>query len=165
MVRIVTKVGDVFRVRLDESTCKYLQYIGNDLTYLNSDVIRGFSDAYPAAAAPKLLEVTRGEVDFYAHCSVNQGIRMGLWEKVGRVDEVGPVDILFRDTLDHFRRIDQEPIKVARNWRVWRVNEPMRDVGELRGVNRKAEVGIVMSPHSIMHRFRTGEEYPYPAYE
>lgn len=42
MVRVVTKVGDVFSVKLDNEMKKYFQLIAFDLTQLNSDVIRAF---------------------------------------------------------------------------------------------------------------------------
>jgi len=41
-----TRVGDVFCVYIDETSKKYLQYIANDLTQLNSDVIRAFKTKY-----------------------------------------------------------------------------------------------------------------------
>lgn len=42
MKRVLTKIGDVFEVKIDETSKKYFQYIANDMTQLNSDVIRGF---------------------------------------------------------------------------------------------------------------------------
>ena len=39
--RVITKIGDVFCVKFDTSK-KYLQYIGRDLTQLNSDIVRAF---------------------------------------------------------------------------------------------------------------------------
>ena len=47
MVRVVTKVGDVFSVKLDNEVKKYFQLIAFDLTQLNSDVIRAFKKVYP----------------------------------------------------------------------------------------------------------------------
>jgi hypothetical protein len=41
MKRVITKVGGIYEVRLDENIKKYFQYITNDRTQLNSDVIRG----------------------------------------------------------------------------------------------------------------------------
>ncbi len=46
MVRVVTKVGDVFSVKLDNEVKKYFQLIAFDLTQLNSDVIRAFKKVY-----------------------------------------------------------------------------------------------------------------------
>lgn len=68
MVKANTKVGDVFSVKLDDRSKKYIQYIANDLTQLNSDVIRAFKTGYPIEAKPDLSLVVKGEVEFYAHC-------------------------------------------------------------------------------------------------
>jgi len=67
MARIRTKIGDVFSVPLDNINKKYFQYIANDLTQLNSDVIRAFVKRYPIDAVPDLLDVVRDDVDFHAH--------------------------------------------------------------------------------------------------
>ena len=40
--RIVTKIGDIFQIKVDDIHAKYFQYIANDKTELNSDVIRVF---------------------------------------------------------------------------------------------------------------------------
>jgi hypothetical protein len=165
MARVVTKIGDVFAVRLREDTCKYFWYVANDLTQLNCDVIRAFSKAYPVNANLDLTEVVRGEVDFHAHCSVSLGVKMGLWEKAGRVAEVGPVDVLFRHTHDLPWKRGEE-VRVSHRWYVWNINEPFREVGDLTGANRVAEIGVVMSPPHLVWRLRTGQYGGvYPAYE
>ncbi len=42
MKRVYIKTGDVFFVKVDNDYKRYFQYITNDLTQLNSDVIRAF---------------------------------------------------------------------------------------------------------------------------
>ena len=76
--RVVTKVGDVFCANIDGKYKRYLQYIVSDLTQLNSDVVRVFKEKYPIDAEPKLDEVVKGEVDFYAHCVVSGGVKKRL---------------------------------------------------------------------------------------
>jgi len=49
--RIVTKIGDIFSVVLDNGNKKYFQYVANDLTQLNSDVIRSFNAKFGASSA------------------------------------------------------------------------------------------------------------------
>jgi hypothetical protein len=102
MARANTKIGDVFSVKIDNNSKKYLQYIVSDLTQLNSDVIRAFKKAYPINANPDLSEIVKGEIEFYAHCVTKWGIKLGLWEQVGNIADVGKIDhILFRDTGDY----------------------------------------------------------------
>lgn len=163
MARIVTKIGDVFCIKLDESQKKYFQYVANDLTQLNSNVIRGFKKSYPTDSNPKLDEVVNDEIAFYAHCVIKWGIKMGLWEKVGKAHICGEVDVLFRCTNDYGRKLGEEPVRVSNNWYVWKINEEFKRVGKLEGENQEAEIGMVMNPLSIVHRMRTGE-YDLPFY-
>ena len=44
--------------------------------------------------------------------------------------------------------------------------EPMKRVGALIGDRRKAEIGMVINPYSILCRIRTGSyDFAYPGYE
>lgn len=159
-MRVYTKIGDVFSVKIDEHTKKYFQYIASDLTQLNSDVIRAFKQTYPIGSKPVLAEIVKGDVEFYAHCVAKIGIKMGYWEKIGNISEVGKLDhILFKDTDDY----GDPQIKLSQKWWVWKINEPAERVGLLVGENRKAEVGLVMDPESIVHRMRTGQ-YRFRSY-
>lgn len=162
-----TKIGDVFCVKLEDSKKKYFQFIVSDLTQLNSDVIRAFKKVYPANADPDLSDIVNGEIEFYAHCVTKLGLKMGYWEKVGNTDNVGnTTSILFRDTNDYGSR-PGEQIKVSNNWYVWKINDDdFTRVGKLEGENRKAEIGIVISPDSIVHRMQAGEyDFVYPDFE
>jgi len=60
MIRTNTKLGDIFSVNVTENTKKYFQYIANDLTQLNSDVIRAFKKEYSINDKPELSEITKG---------------------------------------------------------------------------------------------------------
>lgn len=162
-MRTSTKIGDVFSVKIDDNSKKYFQYINSDITQLNSDVIRVFKKIYPINSNPDLLEVVKGEVEFYAHCVTKWGIKLGFWKKVGNIENVGKTDsILFRDSSDY----GSPEIKISNNWWVWKINQKQKQVGALEGEYRNAEIGIVISPDSIVHRMRTGEyDFKYPAYQ
>lgn len=41
--RIITKIGDIFCVEVDNDYKCYFQYVANDMTVLNSSVIRVFA--------------------------------------------------------------------------------------------------------------------------
>lgn len=161
MARANTKIGDVFCVKLEDSKKKYFQFIVSDLTQLNSDVIRAFKKVYPANADPDLSDIVNGEVEFYAHCVTKLGLKLGFWEKVGNIGEVGEFkNVLFKSSGD------APQTKVSHNWWVWNINENQRQVGKLVGENRKAEVGSVIPPDSIVHRVQTGEyDFVYPGFE
>jgi len=167
MARANTKIGDVFFVKIDENNKKYLQYIVSDLTQLNSDVIRAFKEVYPISANPDLSEIVKGEVEFYAHCVTKLGIKIGYWESIGNIADVGnTTNILFRDTNDYGSK-PGEQIQVSQNWYVWKINDnDFTRVGKLEGENQKSEIGIVISPDSIVHRMRTGGyDFIYPDYQ
>ena len=86
--RIVTKIGNIFCAEIDGQYKCYFQYIANDLTVLNSSVIRVFKRHYPISYVPNLEEIVRDEVLFYAHTVLSVGIRLGYWEKVGKCNNI-----------------------------------------------------------------------------
>jgi hypothetical protein len=166
--RVITKIGDVFSVRIDENSKKYFQLIAFDLTQLNSDVIRAFKKVYPVDENPDLSEIINGEVEFYAHCVTKWGVKMDLWGKVGQMKEIGSLDhILFRDTNDYGYKIGDEPIRISKNWYVWHINDKdFTRVGKLKGKNREAYIGLVVNPLGILELLK-GNNYPinYPNFE
>ena len=167
MAKINTKIGDVFSVKIDENNKKYFQLVAFDLTQLNSDVIRAFDKVYPLNTNLDLLEIVNGEIEFYAHCVTKIGLKMGYWESIGNITDTGSIEnILFRDTND-YGSMPGEQIKISHNWYVWRINDnDFTRVGKLEGENLKAEIGIVISPDSIVHRIKTGKyDFVYPDFE
>lgn len=164
MARANTKIGDMFEAEIDANNKKYLQYIISDQTQLNSDVIRVFKKIYSIGDSPDLRDVTKGEVEFYAHCVTKWGVKLGYWKTVGNIADVGETDhVLFRDTSDY----GNPSIKVSQNWWVWKINQQQVEVGSLEGEYQKAEIGLVINPESIVYRMRTGQYdfKHYPAYK
>lgn len=163
MARINTKIGDIFSVKIDDKSKKYLQYIASDLTQLNSDVIRVFKESYPINSNPDLVEMVKGEIQFYAHCVTKWGIKLGYWEKIGNVVDLGNIPhILFRGTRDS----GNPEIQLSSSWYIWSIGEPFKYVGNLVGDYQNAEIGSVIPPDSIVHRMKTGEyDFIYPGYE
>jgi hypothetical protein len=157
--RVVTKIGDIFEVPLGDGTKKYIQYIANDLTQLNSSVIRAFKTKHPMHAQPSVDEITADGVDFYAHTVLKPGIIRKLWKKVGKSPHIGNLSILFRGTNDIF----DPKIKVSENWHVWELGGPSRKVGKLVGDYKEAEIGAVMPASQIVHRMKTGN-YSFAVY-
>lgn len=163
MKRIIIKIGDVFGAKITDRKKKYMQYIANDSTQLNSDVVRVFKKSYPIEINPDLSEVINGEVEFYAHCVTKWGIKLQLWEKVGNIANIGRTDhILFRDSSDY----GNPEVRVSDNWWIWKINENQTKIGKLIGENKNAEIGIIMDANSIVHRMKTGKYGGfYPEYE
>lgn len=167
MARANTKIGDVFSVKLNERSKKFFQYIANDLTQLNSDVIRAFKTVYTLDIQPELSDIIHDEVDFYAHCVTKFGVKMGLWETVGNSQDIGDLSaILFRGSSDSGSR-PGEQIQISDKWYVWRINDNgFSVVGKLEKENRKAELGIVVNPYDIVDRMKEGKyNFFYPDFE
>jgi hypothetical protein len=166
--RVITKIGDIFSIILDNGNKKYFQYIANDLTQLNSDVIRSFKREYSKEERVDFKELLSGEIDFHAHTPINIGVKQNLYIQEGK-HEVYPdiTNILFRGTLDYGQKIGEERIKVSNNWRIWHINDKdFTNVGKLTGENRSAEIGIVMPPIAIVERVKTGKfNFVYPDFE
>jgi hypothetical protein len=156
--RIITKIGDLFSVEIDEKRVRFFQYIANDLTQLNSSVIRVFKKIHQKEESPDWNEVIKGEVQFFTHTILKIGIELGHWKKVGKSSEIGACDIFFRASGD----IANPKVKISEDWYIWKINQPMIRVGKLKGENQKAEVGSVINSASIVHRIKTGENFSYP---
>jgi hypothetical protein len=168
MARVNTKIGDIFSAQIDNKNKKYLQYIANDLTQLNSDVIRVFKTIYPIDSQPALSDIVKDEVDFYAHCVTKWGVKLRFWNTYGNSNDVGSLSqILFRDTNDYGHKLGDEPIRISNNWYVWHINDKdFTRVGKLEGKNRDAEIGVVIAPDSIIYRMLHGEyDFVYPKFE
>ena len=146
-----SKVGDVFCAKIDESNKRYLQYIVCDLTALHSDVIRAFKKSYPIETNPDLSEIINDEVDFYAHCYTKDGIKRELLEKVGNIQDIGQTEhIIFKVKGDFTKP------KIQNDWRIWKINGEIIEIGELKGKNRQAYLGLVFQPKDIVHKLITG---------
>jgi hypothetical protein len=153
--RIIIKIGDLFSVEIDEKQVKFFQYIANDLTQLNSSVIRAFKKIYQKDEIPDWDEVVKGEVEFFTHTILRVGIKLEHWKKVGKSSEVGICDMFFRSSSD----IGNPKITTSENWYIWKINQPKIRVGKLEGEYRKAELGTVFPSKEVIARIRTGEPY------
>lgn len=156
------KKGDLFSVSVDEYRQCFFQFIGNDMTQLNSDVIRVFKKKYEKTEEITCNEIIMGEVAFHAHCIIKLGIKLGYWEKKCHViANVTTNDILFRSSEDDGKGSDA----ISNNWWIWKINEEQKKIGKLTGEYRLAEIGSVIPPDSIVHRIKTGEyDFIYPSY-
>jgi hypothetical protein len=160
MKRFYLKIGDVFVVKL-EDTKKYFQYVADDLTQLNSEVVRVFKKAYPLESTPDLKEIISGDVDFYTHVVTKLGAKMGLWEKVGNISEIGSLEIYFRRSGD----AGNLKVSISTDWYVWKINEPKVRVGKLEGKNQRVDIGVIVNPAGLVSRMRTGQYHArYPGF-
>jgi hypothetical protein len=99
-MRVYIKKGDIFSVAIDEKHVNFFQYIADDLTQLNSAIIRIFKEIYPKEKIFDWSEIVKGEVEFFTHTFVRNGVKYGYWQKAGHSSEIGvvfdPASILHR---------------------------------------------------------------------
>lgn len=165
--RVITKIGDVFSIPISETEKRYMQLIAFDSTQLNSDVVRIFEKKYSIEENLNIEFIINDNTCVYVHCTADLGIKLNLWEKVGRIDDVGDLkNIIFRDTNDYGKKIGSEPVKISNNWFVWRINEDFKDVGKLEGETKNSFIGLVINPLGILE-IAKGNKYPvnYPDFE
>lgn len=166
--RVVTKIGDIFSIPINDKEKRYMQLIAFDLTQLNSDVVRIFEKKYAIGNNPDIENLIQDNVLVCAHCVTKFGVQLDLWEKIGKNPNVGDIrNIIFKGTLDYARKQGEEPIKLSHNWHIWRIgDEKFTYVGKLKGENRNAYVGLVINPLGMVELAK-GNKYPnnYPDFE
>lgn len=163
--RIVTKIGDVFCAEVDGEFKAYFQYVANDLTQLNSSVIRVFKTHYPIDHKPVIEDIVKDEVQFYAHTILKFGIEYGAWYKIGKskdIDETSLNEVVFGCTQDtkpikengSFKVLDVNPLE---NWYIWKINQQHIHVGILaQKYHNIVAPGAVISYNSILTRIKYG---------
>ena len=141
--------GDIFAVKLDDGRKRYFQFVCRDLEDLNSDVIRVFKKVFSPEEDPG-AGIINEEIDFYVHTSVYAGVRFCLWRKSAHSNEVGSLEIIFRDSLDYGFRHDESKVqKVSKRWNVWKVNCERVFYEILPAEYHNAYIGLVCSPYTI----------------
>lgn len=139
-----TKIGDIFEVKISDIEKRYMQYVVSDTTNLNSDVIRVFKKKYPLSEKPKIEDIVKDEVLFYAHCDSRHGIRLEYWSLYGNTENIGNTDdIYFRTTTDHGDVI-------SNNWYIWKVNQKHQFIGKLTEMQKRIDLGSVFPVKSIL---------------
>lgn len=152
-MRITTRKGDVFCVEIEQSYKVFFQYIGNDMTQLNSSVIRVFKKHYSLDEEPVMDQIVCNGVSFYAHTILRVGIERGAWYKVGSHDDVGEEkNVRFR----MFGDLDFSKINKSYRWYVWTMNQPLAFVGEMTDEYIDYNVGFVYSYLDIVEKIKTG---------
>jgi hypothetical protein len=162
------KIGDVFEIDLKNGKKAHVQYIGNDITQLNSDVIRVFKARYPIDKEIDIENIISDEIEFYSHVTgVKFGIEDGSWKNIGNSGKLGdPRAPFFRTSKDvGVAKVGEPKPEISKNWVVWHMNEPMTHVGELLGEDTKADIGVITWPKVIVNDMRTGKQsFFYPGY-
>jgi len=152
---IITRIGDIFCIEIDNEYKCYFQYIAKDMSQLNSSVIRVFKRHYSMDYEYDEQEVLNDEVNFYAHTILRIGIDNGTWYKVGKSKEIGDTSkIMFRLSSDFGG--GPQPIK-SYHWYVWKLNEEYIHIGELtEGYKDITYLGLVIQYCDVFNKIKNG---------
>lgn len=157
MKRTKISVGDVFQVALDNGKYKYFQYLLDDATQLNSNVIGCFPGEFESEV--DISKVIDGEFETYIHCVLPLGLKLGYWRRIGNFALKLNCDIVFRDSSDY----GNPEIIFSQKWWIWKPNEPQKYIGDIQRDYANSFVGIVVNPSSVVHMIKTGAiDFVYP---
>lgn len=169
--RIVTKIGDVFCIEIDNLHKRFFQYICNDLSCMNSSVIRVFRERYPMEYKPVLSEIIKGNIEFYAHTVLKPGIEDGVWYKIGKINSTDTnIQNIIWGTTDKYKIVDCRTtieINPMQNWTIWQTNGNRIFIGSVPlHYYNQLENGMVKNNIDIVRRVRLGYyTYTSPIYD
>jgi hypothetical protein len=162
------KIGDIFEVNLGDNTKGYVQYIADDMTQLNSRVVRAFKKRYSHGSNPTIDEITSDEVEFYVHVyDIKPGEKEGILKKIGKSQDVGDIKkVLFRSSSDSGVITASSANQVSKNWYIWRIGKETKDVRPNNKLLSQSHLGSVMPVEDVIIQMRTGKsEFFSPKYE
>lgn len=163
--RIVTKIGDIFCVELGNGYKSYFQYIANDMTQLNSSVIRAFVGRYPMDYKPDMAELVKSDVAFYAHIILKMGFVNNGWYKVGKSEDLGLDGLALAWFVSSSQtRYNNETGKIENidpneNFDGWHWNESSVFIGKMTAaIAKNAFDGSIVPWFVIIERIKYGYE-------
>ena len=162
------KTGDIFEIDLGDDSKGYIQYIADDVTQLNSRVIRAFKKRYPKDSEPSTEEIVADDVEFFAHVyGIKEIEKRGEWKKIGKSNNIGDIkQAIFRSSHDSGTITLNSPSHISKNWYIWKIGEETRGVHSNSKLLSQTDYGSVSPASDIAVRMRTGKtEFFHPKYE
>ena len=157
MKRVVTKIGHIFCIEIDGEYKLFFQYVANDYSYLNSSVIRVFKNKYPMDYKPNIDEIVKDEVWFYVHVMLNNGVRDGIWYRVGKHADLGDVENIMFSVHSEFDQNGDLLKEGEFTWKVWKINKKIKYLGPtLPDEYKHLTEGTVFCSESIILKIKTG---------
>jgi hypothetical protein len=146
--------GDIFEVLLKDSTKGYFQFIGKDNEYMAGHLVRAFDHILPSVNSPTTLEeIVNSNIKFYGYTRVFEGLKDGLWNKLGNVTiESNFQPPMFRQTPEAYS-ITKKSFK----WTIFQAGSPGRKfIGELTDDYKKLNPAGIFPPSAIVKWIETG---------
>lgn len=76
-MRAYTKIGDIYRVQLENGVVRYVHYIAKDSSELHSDVIRIYKHHYHMDDSPTIDYILSDKIECHMHTFVRYGVKWG----------------------------------------------------------------------------------------
>lgn len=154
--RVICRKGSVFCARFNDKFKCYLQYITDDSTLLNSNVIRAFKKKYPIDYVENIEEILNGEIAFYSHCMVKWGVDDGNWEKIGSSKNLGLENLNNVIWGTYFISCPWLAPDLSK-WKLWITGREEVEIGKLiNELARKVELGYIYPAIKIRDRLQYG---------
>lgn len=165
MKRVVTKIGHIFCIEIDGEYKLFFQYVANDYSYLNSSVIRVFKNKYPMDYKPNMDEIVKDEVWFSVHVMLNNGVREGIWYRVGKHADLGDVENIMFYGLSEYRVYTNEKgypsLEHDHTWYIWKINQEFKYLGPtLPDEYKHLTEGSVFPAQWVIGKIKTGKFAP-----
>jgi hypothetical protein len=146
--------GDIFEVKLLNRK-RYFQFIFQDKGYLGGDLLRAFKYEIINNEILNLNQVITSEIDFFTYTWIKDGIKDGLWVKIGNA----PIEIPFQ--YPTFRQTNEPrfggPFK-SNQWFIWNKDfENQEFIGELTEEFAKLPESSVLPPSAIVKWLDCGD--------
>lgn len=158
MKKFKVKPGDILKVPIDNELY-YIQYLVNDSTLFNSNIIRVFNYSTNKNMTVDLRRIVEKEVLFIAHTMIKGGVKLCNWEILGNV----PLSETFETPV--FRATDDvySEVKKSNKWFIWKPNEKEMKVGKLPKHYKDLPYGTVYHPMDIVEWIKNGTHgFMYP---
>jgi hypothetical protein len=155
MKRIQIRKGDIFEVPVGNGKM-YFQYIGLDLTQLNSEVIRSFKNVYSKEESPNIDEIINDEIEFHAHTMIRLGYNMELYKKFGNSTRNLVENVTWRQSEDS----GDPKVKISKRWVTWKTGKEMVKIKYNIEELSKTEIGSVHNPIDVVEKMKNGD-YQY----
>ena len=165
MAKMFMEEGDLYCIEMKGEYKLFFHYLGNDRSCMGGAVIRVFSKRYDMDYVPDVKEIIKGDVMFYAHAFISDGIEAGVWYKVGNskdlcLDKLS--EVWFGKTLESIHIPADPPFDIVdidrlRYWQLWKYNEPIVETdGEYPEEGLKLYSGLTYSYSRILEYAELG---------
>jgi hypothetical protein len=142
--KLILAPGDIFEIPIIAKK-HYIQYLMNDSTLFNANVVRVFDCETSFGQSIDLKDVVKSRVRFHTHVMIKGGVKLCGWFKIGNI----PLEPSFSPPL--FRATDDAyaDVRKSTNWYVWQACNEIKKIGRLSDKYKNIDYGSVFHPIDV----------------